>query len=260
MEKGGQLGKLKETVGRARKYFDEVVVMLEGKFGGSPEGKMKVVKWCEKKGYNYIEHDEEEAEANEKLAKRLGLQGAEFMLWLDVGDTETDIEQTIIENIQKSYFKPRVWGEREICYYANFGIPSIERWSSKRLETGLGGSETAVVRLSQEWTKIGYRVTVYGDPGTERGEHEGVSYLPWYEFNIFDFFNIFIQWRGVFRSELAVYVKSRQYYMDMHDIYDEKALAPNVHAMDKVMVKSQFHRGLAPDVTDNKFRVIGNGI
>lgn len=160
--------------------------------------------------------------------------------------------------IRQKVSKPRVWKDNEICYFANFGGKFFEPWSAGSLETGIGGSETAVIELSKEWSKRGYKVTVYGDPGANRGDHEGVTYLPWYEFNPRDFFNIFIQWRG---WQLANQVKARKFLVDLHDIYSVVDLkAEQLRSIDKIMVKSNYHRKLAPTIPDEKFEVISNGI
>lgn len=160
--------------------------------------------------------------------------------------------------IRQKVVPPRTWAGNEICYFANFGGKFFEPWSAKALETGIGGSETAVIELAKEWTKLGFKVTVYGDPGKERGEYDGVTYLPWYEFNSKDFFNIFIQWRG---WQLAGQVKARKFLVDLHDIYSVVDLKPDqLRSIDKIMVKSEYQRKLAPTVPDSKFQVISNGI
>lgn len=153
---------------------------------------------------------------------------------------------------------PRVWGEKEICYLASFGGKHFEEWSAKSLDKGIGGSETAVIALAREWTKLGYKVTVYGDPGADKGEHDGVQYRPWYEFNKDDKFNILIQWRSWF---LADKVDAKFFGVDLHDLYSPVDLTKEtLDHIDKIFVKSQFHRNLAPKVPDSKFAVISNGV
>ena len=78
--------------------------------------------------------------------------------------------------------KPKIWGKKEICYYASFGGDHFEKWDPDSLESGIGGSETAVIRLAKEWTKLGYKVVVYGEPKKE-GMFEGVEYLSYKRFN-----------------------------------------------------------------------------
>lgn len=154
------------------------------------------------------------------------------------------------------YKKPRTWGEKEICYYANFGGEHFEKWDGNSMKKGIGGSETAVIRLSEEWTKLGYKVTVYGDPPKEC-EIKGVRYVPWYKFNHKDRFNIFIQWRG---GAIVDKICAKKVYIDLHDVFVEDMYVKKQDNYDKLMVKSKFHREHAPNVLDEKVEVISNGI
>lgn len=154
------------------------------------------------------------------------------------------------------YAPAKVWGDKEICYYASFGGPHFEKWDGNSLKQGIGGSETAVIRLSEEWTKLGYKVTVYCDPVTET-EINGVRYVPYYKFNPKDHFNIFIQWRA---SNLANRISAKKFYVDLHDVFFAETHLNQVEAVDKFLVKSKYHRGLAPEIGDTKFKEIPNGI
>ena len=159
--------------------------------------------------------------------------------------------------LKNRYYPPKKWDENEVCIFANFGNKHFEQWSAKSLAKGIGGSETAVIQLAKEWTKLGYKVTVYGDPGKEAGDHEGVHYRPYFEFNIRDHFNIFIQWRD---SSLAGKVKAKKFYVDLHDLWSEVPYLEKIDSIDKIFVKSKYHRSLAPNIEDSKFEVISNGI
>lgn len=158
--------------------------------------------------------------------------------------------------IYNKYKSPKVWGEREVCYFASFGGPHFEKWDGNSLKSGIGGSETAVVRLAEEWTKHGYKVTVYCDPKVAV-DINGVSYLPYYEFNPKDKFNIFIQWRN---SDLASKISAKKFLVDLHDVYAESSHINKIDHIDKIMVKSNFHRDYAPSIESNKFAIISNGI
>jgi len=149
---------------------------------------------------------------------------------------------------------PRVWEANEICYFANFGGEHFEKWDARNLSKGIGGSETAVIELSKEWTKRGYKVTIYGDP-LQPVEIEGVRYLPWYHFNPADYFNIFIQWRSTGLSNI---IKCKKYLVDMHDLFNEKNLEDYQHSVDMFMFKSKHHAGLAPNIKNKA--VVPNGI
>jgi len=165
--------------------------------------------------------------------------------------------QPFAQNLRKSVTQPRRWKENEICYFANFGTKFFEKWDDSSLESGIGGSETAIISLSKRWAKMGYKVTIYGDP-LNKGTRDGVTWLPWYYFNIKDSFNIFIQWRG---WQLSGKVKSKRFYVDLHDIYSTIDIKnEQVQAVDKFMVKSDYHRKLGLSLPEDKVLVISNGI
>ena len=180
-------------------------------------------------------------------------------------DVVPDVMQDLpfAQNLRKKFSPPRVWDDNEICFFANFNQPHFSKWDTKSLETGIGGSETAVIKLANEWAKQGYRVTIYGDPHvkgdqTPKGAMGRVIYMPYYYFNIKDKFNIFIQWRG---WQLAEMIKCKRFYVDLHDIYSTVDLSPKqLKNIDKIIVKSQYQRDLAPTVPDEKFLIIPHGL
>lgn len=165
--------------------------------------------------------------------------------------------QPFAQRLRHKYMTPRKWGEKEICYFANFGGKAFEPWGPKSLEKGVGGSETAVIMLSKEWASKGYKVTVYGDPEHERGEHDGVTYLPWYYFNPKDHFNIVIAWRN---AQLVDKIKAKKVYLDLHDIYFGGDLEDKQKNIDKIMVKSYYHKTLGKNLSDDKFLIVSNGV
>lgn len=154
-------------------------------------------------------------------------------------------------------FSPlRVWKDNEICYFANFGGEMFEKWDGDSKNTGIGGSELAVIELSEQWTKMGYKVTVYGDPKEEK-EINGVLYVPYYKFNQRDKFNIFIQWR---QPNLPYRISAKKFYVDFHDIFVESTINDYVEGIDKFFVKSKYHRSLGKGIKDEKWKVVSNGI
>lgn len=191
-----------------------------------------------------------------------------YLKYLDDIGEEDKIVQTIEQmpsgmrklpfanSLYFKYKEPRVWGENEICYFANFGQAHFEKWDDTSLEKGIGGSETAVIRLSQEWAKLGYKVTVFGDP-KQIGERDGVTYLPWYMFNKKDKFNIFIQWRS---GHLAGKISTKKFYIDLHDVWYEYDYLDRIDHIDKIFVKSEYHKSFGKSLPQDKFVVISNGI
>lgn len=161
---------------------------------------------------------------------------------------------------------PRRWDENEIAIYCG---PGFETWSPKSIHKGLGGSEEAVIYLTRELKKLGWQVTVYADPGSERGLHDGVNYLHHYEFNARDEFNILIGWRNpmLFTHHK---LRARQKYLWLHDIpdplhyyklvEDEIKVEPGIQELNKIFVLSQWHRERLPRLPDEKFYITANGI
>jgi glycosyltransferase involved in cell wall biosynthesis len=166
-------------------------------------------------------------------------------------------EQKIFIQMRKDLTPPRIWEKDEICYFANFMQPHFEKWDSSSLNKGIGGSETAVIELSRQFAKKGYKVTVYGDP-IKKGLQDGVMYLPYYYFNQKDSFNIFIQWRN---WQLATSVKAKKFYVDLHDVYSDADIEDAIiNHVDKFIVRSDYHKDLATKISKNKFLTISNGI
>jgi tetratricopeptide (TPR) repeat protein len=160
-------------------------------------------------------------------------------------------------NMLKKYQKPRIWQGNEICYFANFGGKAFEEWSPLSLKKGLGGSETAVVKLSKYWASLGFKVTVYGDPGTDYGMYDGVTYLPYLYFNKKDKFNIFIQWRDAFLSDK---ISSKKFFVDLHDVTHAGNFTGRLDQIDKIFVKSEAHKNLLQGIDGKKIAIISNGI
>ena len=161
-----------------------------------------------------------------------------------------------IVNYKNMYSTPRIWGENEICYFANFGQTHVEKWDGNSVTQGIGGSETAVIRLAEEWTKLGYKVTVYGDPQQEVTVN-GVDYVPFYKFRQKDEFNIFIQWR---HPVLAGKVSSKKFIVDLHDVTHSSTFDKKMDSIDKIFVKSKFHADMLEGIPGEKIVVISNGI
>lgn len=166
-------------------------------------------------------------------------------------------QQPFAIKLRQKFSPARKWGKKEICYFANFGGPFHEKWDGNSPAKGIGGSETAVIKLSEEWVKQGYSVTVYNDPEVPC-QINGVKYLPYYWFNMDDDFNIFIEWRS---NYMAGKIKAKKHFVDLHDLFDPTSFPPEkLEHIDKVMVKSSFHRELAPNIPDSKIQVISNCI
>lgn len=145
---------------------------------------------------------------------------------------------------------------KDIVYYC--GMTSFE-WNPELFKTkGFGGSEEAVVNLASQWARLGYNVTVYNSCGPEPVTMDGVMYKPFWMFNYRDATDYLICWR---HPRLLDYdLNAKKIFVDLHDVvqegeFTEKRLAK----IDKIFVKTQFHRSLFPNIPDDKFAIIPNG-
>jgi hypothetical protein len=155
--------------------------------------------------------------------------------------------------------EPKVWGDDTIVYYASWGTEHFEQWSGKSLSRGIGGSETAVIRLAEEWVKKGWKVTVFCDPREEAGLINGVEYRPWYEINWKDTFNTLILWRSAHLLDRDI--KAGRLFMDLHDLaYQHEYTPERMFKLTKVFFKSKYQRATLPDLPDDKAVIISNGI
>lgn len=155
--------------------------------------------------------------------------------------------------------EPKRWPKKSIVYYASWGQAHFEQWDPDGVEAGMGGSETAVVELAKRWVKMGYDVTVYGDPREKAGDFEGVHYRPYYEINWKDTFDTLILWRSPHLLDKDI--KANRLFMDLHDVASQVEWTDTrMNKIDKVFFKSQFHRSMVPKLPDSKAVVISNGI
>lgn len=165
-----------------------------------------------------------------------------------------------IADLRKKTFPPKQWEDDEIALFCG---PGFTNWSPTRLTdpqgSFVGGSEEAVILLSQALQKKGWRVTVYADPGIDEGEHDGVQWLPYYRFNWQDGFNILIFWRVV--QHLDQSFTAKKTYVWCHDIQNNLDYSPErINKLTKAFFLSQWHRDNVPNLPEEKVMITSNGI
>lgn len=170
-------------------------------------------------------------------------------------ENNPDIADLIVKNNP-----PTPWNKDEIAIYCG---PGFTTWSPKRMEdpqgSFVGGSEEAVIKMSEALVGEGWKVTVYGDPGSDEGEINGVKWLPYYKFNKRDNFNILVVWRqiGFFDQELS----AKKTYLWNHDIqFPLEYKEERIQKITKCIFLSQWHRDNVPDLPEDKVMLSSNGI
>lgn len=162
------------------------------------------------------------------------------------------------------FIPPRNWGMQEIAILCG---PGFEQWSPKSIDKGIGGSEEAVIYLSQELTKLGWKVTVYANPQGDAGDHDGVEYKQWYDLNINDKFNALILWRSIGMADFDL--KARFTMVWMHDVPNNTELTEKrLEKINKLAVLSEYHKslfkmfrdGTLHKIPEEKFFLTSNGI
>lgn len=145
---------------------------------------------------------------------------------------------------------------KDLVYYCSY---TDKIWNPEVAETeGVGGSEEAVIHLSKGLAKQGWNVTVYNNCGQAK-IYDGVQYKPYWEFNIRDRQDVIILWRHP--KPIDFNLNADKILLDIHDVLPEGELTPDrVAKFHKIMVKTKAHRVLFPQVPDEKFAVIPNGI
>lgn len=150
-------------------------------------------------------------------------------------------------------YPPKKWPEKSIAYYCGAGLAP---WGPDYLHEGMGGSEEAVIYLSRELAKLGWKVTVFCER-EESLEDEGVIYRPWTELNPFDEFDVFISSR---QPQNLSGVKARLKILDLHDVNQPESVYQTQKNVDKYFVKSKWHRDCYPEIKEDKFVIVGNGL
>lgn len=168
------------------------------------------------------------------------------------------IEDERIQALRHKVLPGKKWDKGTVVIYC---WKTLAEWAAPSVLTGLGGSEEAVVYMSKELTKLGYKVTVYCNCGDLKGTYEGVEYKEFFEFNPKDNFDILISWRmNIFFGQ----VKARRKICWFHDVFSKQNLDlwfSDKTDVDKMIVLSEAHKDLVPESFDKeKIFVSKNGI
>ena len=160
----------------------------------------------------------------------------------------------VIRNI--NFIKQESSGRDISIYCGN----TMHTWNPELFKKrGFGGSEEAIIHLSREWAKLGWNVTVYNNCGHKEMRCEGVTYKPFWEFNFRDKQDVVILWR--WSKPLDAEINAPKIFLDLHDAIGEGEFTEKrLKKLTKAMVKTNFQRSLFPNIPDNKFAIIPNGL
>jgi glycosyltransferase involved in cell wall biosynthesis len=125
---------------------------------------------------------------------------------------------------------------------------------------GFSGSEEATINLARELSKLGWHVTVYNNCGHDPLWFEGVIYRPFWEFNPRDRQDVVILWR--WPKPLDWEINAKSIFIDSHDTTNESFFTNRnrLSKVNRLFLKSNYHRSLFPNIPDHKIAVIPNGI
>lgn len=182
-------------------------------------------------------------------------QEAEIKFLLEAVPKQLDDNPLIVQ--MRNQNGPFTWPEKSVVIFT--GDTVVEKWGPWSLKEGVGGSEEAVIRLSQHLRDLGYKVVVYGKPSERAGEYDGVQWRNFWEVNLDDNYDIFIGWRNPALFDRKI--KSRKSYLWLHDVMEKGEFTEERLAnLDRVMVLSDYHRSLFPMIPDKKIFLTANGI
>lgn len=139
--------------------------------------------------------------------------------------------------------------------------PGLEQWTPDQIDReGLGGSETAVVRLARELVAKGMHVIVYAEAS---GTWDGVWYRHHSRFVPGNPVGVFVAWRNPVLADFDI--RAERKYLWLHDVDSGDTLTEErAKKFDGVLILSEWHRRHLsekyPFVPAEKWMKIGNGI
>ena len=158
-------------------------------------------------------------------------------------------------------YEPGVFPTRETVMIGAFGSP--EQWNPRTFtKEGLGGSETAVLKLGQEFAKLGFRPIVYSNVD-EPGYYDQVCYRDQSHFRPQIASDLFIAWRSPEAADWPLNTKKLVLWMHDTDAGD-RITEERAHRFDAIVVLTEWHKQHMltkyPFIKPEKLVVIGNGI
>jgi len=160
-------------------------------------------------------------------------------------------------------FTEYIPGERHDKNIMIGAMGAPEPWNPRIIDTsGLGGSETAVVRLAEAFARQGHRPVVYSNID-EPGYYEGACYRDASHFRTEIESDLYIAWRAPEQADWEI--NTKQLVLWMHDTDAGDRLTPTrARKFDSIVILTEWHKQFMlekyPFLKPDKLIVIGNGI
>lgn len=157
-------------------------------------------------------------------------------------------------------YEPGIQYDKTIIIGA-MGAP--EAWNPRTFEeTGLGGSETAAMKLAISFARQGNRTFVYSTIN-EPGYYDGVGYRDASHFKPEIPSDLYIAWRNPEAADWGI--NTKKLVLWMHDTDAGDRLTPErARRFDAIVVLTKWHRDFMlkryPFIKPEKFIIIGNGV
>jgi glycosyltransferase involved in cell wall biosynthesis len=153
-----------------------------------------------------------------------------------------------------------------VTYHAE-GLPQDMTWDPSSIQSGITGSEEAVIYMADELADLGYKVTVFGKPPANSSYSHPEMNPRYVDINIFDnegvSYDVAISWRmPALGPELKKCAK-KVYFWPHDRTYPLTLSREQVDSYDEVLWVSDWQRGewIAKNPALSKFtKVCGNGI
>lgn len=236
----GKINEALDTLKRAQKYKDD-------------EGVRGMMEF-----YNTVKGHKLATESVTSLARYLQVNGQEDKIPKLIEAIPQELnDNPLILKLKKGFSEPKIWPKKSVVIFT--GASVLGEWGPWSLAEGIGGSEEAIIRLSKRLNEQGHSVTVYATPGADSGSYDGIEWRNYWELDTRDTFDVFIAWRSPWFFDAKV--KARKKYLWLHDVMEQGEFTPERLAeLDKVIVLSEYHRGLFPNIPDDKIFLSANGV
>lgn len=125
---------------------------------------------------------------------------------------------------------------------------ALEPWAPPSLATGIGGSETAVIKIASRFAQAGWRVEVLNEADHLEGVYDSVGYWNLNRLPLFPACDVLVGWRNPALHALPI--QARVKLLWLHDLNQGPGVAEHLPAWDRVLGVSGWHADYLRTVYD----------